>query len=281
MARDRVEAQGSGVIEGKKEYINKSLKKALSLLKLFNGVTEPLSITEIAAKLNATSGTIYPIIFTLESEGFLERDADSKKYRLGLSLLRLGMAVSGQLSIRDRAQSHLKRLLEQTGENVHLAIFEEKKVIYIDRKEARPDLRVHSFIGKRAPAHCTALGKVFLAFLTDHELEEFFKTETLEKHTSSTITDAEILRAALGKIRNDGHAMENEEFQLGGNCVAAPVRNYLGETVAAVSVSIPNSRYTPEKAHVIIAAMKEAARNISASLGHIDAEAPPDVHGAV
>ena len=267
------------MIEGKKEYINKSLKKALSLLKIFDGVTEPLSITEIAAKVNATSGTIYPIIFTLESEGFLERDADSKKYRLGLSLLRLGMAVSGQLSIRDRAQSHLKRLLEQTNENVHLAIFEEKKVIYIDRKEAKPDLRVHSFIGKRAPAHCTALGKTFLAFLSDHDLEDFFKSETLEKHTDNTITDPEAMRAALRKIRGDGYAMENEEYQLGGNCVAAPIRNYLGETVAALSVSIPNSRYSPEKIQGIVAAMKEAARNISSSLGHIDAEAPPEVQG--
>ena len=279
MARDGVEAQGSGVIEGKKEYINKSLKKALSLLKIFDGVTEPLSITEIAAKVNATSGTIYPIIFTLESEGFLERDTDSKKYRLGLSLLRLGMAVSGQLSIRDRAQSHLKRLLEQTNENVHLAIFEEKKVIYIDRKEAKPDLRVHSFIGKRAPAHCTALGKTFLAFLSDHDLEDFFKSETLERHTDNTITDPEAMRAALRKIRGDGYAMENEEYQLGGNCVAAPIRNYLGETVAALSVSIPNSRYSPEKVKDIVAAMKEAARNISASLGHIDAEALQEVQG--
>ena len=279
MARDGVEAQGSGVIEGKKEYINKSLKKALSLLKLFDGVTEPLSITEIAAKVNATSGTIYPIIFTLESEGFLERDADSKKYRLGLSLLRLGMAVSGQLSIRDRAQSHLKRLLEQTNENVHLAIFEEKKVIYIDRKEAKPDLRVHSFIGKRAPAHCTALGKTFLAFLSDHDLEDFFKSETLDRHTDNTITDPEAMRASLRKIRGDGYAMENEEYQLGGNCVAAPIRNYLGETVAAVSVSIPNSRYSPEKVQGIVAAMKEAARNISASLGHIDADEPPEDQG--
>ena len=274
-----MEVQGSGVIQGKKEYINKSLKKALSLLKLFDRVTEPLSITEIAAKVNAASGTIYPIIFTLESEGFLERDADSKKYRLGVSLLRLGMAVSGQLSIGDRAQSHLKRLLEKTGENVHLAIFEEKKVIYIDRKEARPDLRVHSFIGKRAPAHCTALGKTFLAFLSDHALEDFFKSETLEKHTDNTITDPEQLRAALRKIRGDGFALENEEYQLGGNCVAAPIRNYLGETVAAVSVSIPNSRYSPEKVQGIVVAMKEAARNISASLGHVDTDALPEVQG--
>jgi IclR family transcriptional regulator, KDG regulon repressor len=268
-------------MEKKKEYVNKSLKKALSLLKLFDRATEPLSITEIAAKVNATSGTIYPIIFTLESEGFLERDADSKKYRLGLSLLRLGMVVSSQLSIRDRAQVFLKRLFEQTNENVHLAIFEEKKVIYIDRKEARPDLRVHSFIGKRAPAHCTALGKTFLAFMSDHDLEEFFRSETLEKHTNNTITDPDLLRAALQKIRSNGYAIENEEYQLGGNCVASPVRNHRGETVAAVSVSIPNSRYTPERLQSILAATKEATGNISASLGYIEPEAGPQARGGV
>ncbi len=258
-------------MEKKKQYINKSLKKALSLLKLFDGGIEPLNISEIAARVGATSGTIYPIIFTLESEGFLERDAESKKYRLGLSLLRLGMVVSGQLSIRDRAQPHLKRLLEKTNENVHLAIFEEKKVIYIDRKEAKPDLRVHSFIGKRAPAHCTALGKTFLAFLSDHDREEFFRTEALDKHTDNTITDAENLRAALHRIRTDGYAVENEEYQLGGNCVAAPVRNHRGETVAAVSVSIPNSRYTDERLGAIIDAVREATAAISASLGYIEA----------
>ena len=266
-------------MENKKEYINKSLRKALSLLKLFDGTTEPLSITEIAVKVNATSGTIYPIIFTLESEGFLERDADSKKYRLGLSLLRLGMVVSSQLSLRDRAQVHLKRLFEQTNENVHLAIFEEKKVIYIDRKEAKPDLRLHSFIGKRAPAHCTALGKTFLAFLSDHDLEEFFRTESLERHTDNTIIDPEALRAVLRKVRAEGYALENEEYQLGGNCVAAPIHNHRGETVAAVSVSIPNSRYSPERVQSITSAVKEATRNISASLGYIDTEALPPNRG--
>lgn len=254
----------------KRDYINKSLKKALFILDLFNEKVEVLSMKEIAEKLDTSSGTIYPILSTLEEYGYLKREKDDKKYSLGLTLLQKGTLVLRRLDIRDRAQSYLKELLLNCNENIHLAVLDKGMVVYIDRKEATPSLMIRSYVGKRVPAHSTALGKVLLAFLDDQELEGFLEKEKLEQLTANTITNPVDLRAELEKVRSKGFAMDNEEFQKGGICIAAPVRSYQDKVVAAVSVSAPKSRFSDERAEKIIRETKKAALNISRSLGYKD-----------
>jgi len=250
-----------------RDYIVKSLKKALSLLQLFNERVEALSLKEIAQKLHTRPGTIFPILSTLQEYGYLEKDRENKKYSLGLTLLGKGTLVLRRLDIRDRAQSDLKELVMRCNENVHLAILDNRKVMYIDRKEAAPGLMIRSYIGKRVRAHCTALGKALLAFLDDRELEDYFNKEKLVRLTDNTITNREDLVVELEKVRREGFAIDNEEFQKGGICIASPIKSYQGEVIAAVSVSIPKSRFSDERARKIIREVKKAALNISKSLG--------------
>ena len=252
----------------KRTPMNKSVKKALSVLELFTEQAETLSIKEIAEKLHTRSGTIFPVLATLTQYGYLERHSESKKYSLGLALLGKGTLVLRRLDIRDRAQPHLKELLTHLNENVHLAILDELKVMYIDRKEAAPSLMIRSYIGKRAPAHCTALGKVLLAHLDDRELQGFLEKEKLVRLTDNTITNPRDFAAELEKVRKDGFAIDNEEFQKGGLCIAAPIKSYQNKVVAWLSVSIPKSRFSDKHAQKIIREVKKAALNTSRSLGY-------------
>jgi len=238
------------------------------VLELFTEQAETLSIKEIAEKLHTRPGTIFPILATLAQYGYLERHSENKKYSLGLALLGRGTLVLRRLDIRDRAQPYLKELLISCNENVHLAILDNREVMYIDRKEAGPSLMIRSYIGKRVPAYCTALGKALLAFLDDRNREHFLKTEKLERLTDNTITSAEDLVAELEKVRKDGFAIDNEEFQRGGICIGAPIKSYQDKVVAAVSVSIPKSRFSDERAEKISREVKRTALNISRSLGY-------------
>jgi len=254
----------------RRRYGTKSLRKALCVLELFGEQVEKLSIKEIAEKLDTRPGTIFPTLSTLEDYGYLEKDKENKKYSLGLTFLGKGTLVLRRLDIRDRAQPHLKELLARCSENIHLAILDGRKVMYIDRKEAAPSLMIRSYIGKRVPAHCTALGKALLAFLDDRELEDFLKKEKLVRRTDNTITSPQDLVAELEKVRSEGFAIDNEEFQKGGICIAASIKSYQDKVVAAVSVSIPKSRFSDERARKTIREVKKAALSISKSLGYKD-----------
>ena len=255
-------------MENKAIYINKSLVKALTIIDLFDDHIQKLSEKEIADKLSSASSTVYPILFTFEKYGYLERSKKDKKYSIGLAFLRKGNLVLKKLDIRNRAQPFLEQLMLSCNENVHLAIMDEGKVMYIDRKEANQSLMIRSYIGKQVPANCTALGKAMIAFLEEQELEVFLEKEELVQTTENSIVDANDLKAELEKVRSDGYAIEIEEFQKGGVCIGAPVRNHQGNVVAAISISIPKSRFSNNTSKKLIKEIKSTALNISKDIGY-------------
>jgi len=257
-------------MEKKTNYTNKSLLKALTILDLFNDGLQALSQKEIADKLSCTSGTIYPLLSTLEKYGYLERSKNDKKYSIGFIFLRKGNLVLKRLDIRDKAQHFLEQLMLTCNENVHMAMMDEGKIMYIDRKEAGQSLMIRSYIGKKVPANCTALGKVMLAYLEERELEAFLEKEELVRMTENSIVDINVLKNELKKIKNNGYAIEIEEFQKGGVCIAAPVKNHQENIIAAISISIPKSRFLEKnKSSKCIEEVKKAALNISKSMGSI------------
>jgi len=259
-------------MENKAIYTNKSLVKALTILDLFDNSLQNLSQKEIADKLGSTSSAVYPILFTLEKYGYLERSKKDKRYSIGLTFLRKGSLVLKKLDIRNCAQPFLEQLMLSFNENVHLAILDGGKVMYIDRKEAGQSLMIRSYIGKKVPANCTALGKAMIAFLEEQELEAFLEKEELVRMTENSIVDANDLKSELEKVRSDGYAIEIEEFQKGGICIAAPVRNHQENVVAAISISIPKSRFLDldnDTSKELIKEIKNTALNISKNMGYL------------
>lgn len=251
----------------KERYLNTSLSKALRVLDLFNGVEGGLTLTEIAARLETRPGSIYPVIYTLHKFGYLERDPETKKFRLGLRILALANQILSSLDIREKAKPVLKRFARELEANVHLAVLYEGEVLYLDREEAAPSVVIPSVIGRRVPPHCTALGKVLLAHDLE-ALEKFLQKAPLPALTPNTITDPELLKRELEQVRAQGYAVDWEEFHEGNICVAAPVRNYRGRVVAAISASLLKTRLARDPLERFIQAIMRGSEEISNSLGH-------------
>lgn len=252
----------------KERYINKSLQKALTIVELFNTREGKLSATEIARKLGTTPGVIYPALYTLERYGYLERDGN-KKYGLGLKFLERSNLILQQLDLRDKARPHLRQLADTYNVNAHLAVLYGWEVMYLHREEGYPTVIIKEVVGQRVPAYCTALGKVLLASLDERELEAYLTEEELKPLTPKTICDPARLREELKLVRERGYALDNEEFHLGNVCIAAPVKNYLGKTIAAISISLPKERFAEERGRSpLLAQLRRAALQISLALGY-------------
>lgn len=235
-----------------REYRVSSLERALALLDIFSASEAALSGSELAERLDTRAGTIYPTLRTLQRYGYLERD-EQKRYRLGLKFLEKGRIILNQLDVRNIAEPHLTRLAKDCKANAHLAVLYEGHVMYLHREEGYPSITIRDIVGSSVPAHCTALGKVLLAHLDDSVLDSFLCTQELQPLTPNTITDRELLRDKLRKIKQRGYAIDNEEFHEGVVCVAAPVRDYRGRVSSAISISLPRSRFADpdEREHLI------------------------------
>eukprot|EP01022_Parablepharisma_sp_SALTPOND_P026750 TRINITY_DN64777_c0_g1_i1.p2 TRINITY_DN64777_c0_g1~~TRINITY_DN64777_c0_g1_i1.p2 ORF type:complete len:270 (-),score=96.34 TRINITY_DN64777_c0_g1_i1:452-1261(-) len=231
----------SGDDQGK--YRIKVLHKAFALLDLFNSDVEELSTPEITEQLGYTQTTVFRIIANLEEAGYLEKNRDSGKYRLGIKLFLLGSRVKPYRYLKSAAKPLLEKLNHQTGETVHLAVLHKYQVLYLDKIESSQTVRVVvSQVGHKLPAHCSGVGKVLLANLPQDEVKEAVEESGLPSFTRNTITTWNQLKVELENTRERGFAVDNEEIELGLTCVAAPVF-VDNRVVAALSVSVPKERF--------------------------------------
>ncbi len=246
----------------------KSVRRAIKILEAFES-DRGMSVTEISKILNLPKSSVHEILFTLVTEGILEKDFDSSTYHLGIKLFELGNRARSNLEIRKVATPYLKELNARFDETVHLTVLDNQEVLYIECFESTKRLRTYSVIGVRAPLHCTAVGKAILAFLSRDDIDEIIKVKGLERFTENTITDRDVLLQELEKTVLNGYAVDNMEHEDGVRCVGAPIRNYSGSVFASISVSGPSQRVTleniPEIAEVVIA----TASDISRKLGYI------------
>jgi DNA-binding IclR family transcriptional regulator len=204
----------------------------------------------------------------LESKLFLERNRHGK-CRLGPRIMQLGLAVLSQLDLSEVARPHLRRLMTETGETAHVGILRGAEVISIVNVQSVQTLRSPSTVGSRTPAHCTALGKAILAFSPPEVVTQFLRKRTYKSYTANTITSAARLRAELERIRLNGYAHDNEEWEKGLRCFGAPLRDSTREVIAAVGVAGSIFRMTTNRTAALSSAVINTAASISASLGYI------------
>lgn len=250
----------------KRKVIN-SVQRAIDILNTFDHNAAELGTTEIARALDLNKSTASGLIYTLEVNGYLAQNPETKKYRLGFRLLDRCSILLNQLEIREVAQPHLRKLCTWCDENVNLAVREGAEVIYIERLLGSHTLGMRPRVGKRAAAHSTALGKALLAWLPVEELEQQVAELPLDTMTPNTITDREQLLAELQDTRERGFSIDKEEDQIGGCCVGAPIFDHTGAPVAAISISTPVHRMPPEQLARFGEQVKTVAREISQGLG--------------
>lgn len=244
-----------------------SIERAADVLELFLASNQELSVKEMSEKLGLSKSTIHGIIKTLEYRGYLQQNSDDLKYRLGLKLFELGNKVSNHFDIGKIARPIMKDLVEKLTETVHLVVFERGEVIYIEKLDGPRSLRIYSQVGKRAPIHCTGVGKAILAFQDEEEADRLLEIEKLQSFTEYTMTDIAEIKSHLQIIRGQGYSIDDEEIELGLKCVAAPIFNHQGEVIAAISCAAPKVRLTEEKLAEVINEIKQAALVISTNMG--------------
>jgi len=244
-----------------------SVAMAMRLLKAFSEDEVEIGISSLSKRLGVAKSTVHRLAVTLVSEGLLEQDGDSGKYRLGIGLFRLGALVRRRMEVSTEARPHLLELREKTNETVHLAILDGPDIMYVYNFESRQAIRMRADIGVRKPAYCTAEGQAILAFQPPERIAAVIR-HGLVARTPQTITNARKLAKALDAVRSRGCAVEDEESEVGMRCVAAPIRNDAGEVVAAIGLGGPVGRLSKKVIAGLVPHVIGTAAAISARLGY-------------
>lgn len=238
-----------------------SVKRAAQILRCFEG-QELLGVTEIAELTKLNKSTAFGLITTLASEGLLEQDNVTGRYRLGLELFRLGSLVN--TDTRRLVMPELTELTAALKETLNFVRHEKGDVVYLIKKESPHSMRICTKTGQRLPMYCTAVGKAILAYLPEEERDQIIADFEFKPFTQNTVQSGEMLLAQLEEIRRNGYAIEREELEYELVCVAVPVLNRIGYPAAAISCSGPKSRMTEEKLLECRLALSACARRLSA-----------------
>lgn len=223
-------------------------------------------LTDLAAEVGLSKSTVHRFLVTLESAGYVEQDAETGQYRGGLRLIELAGRVLARAELHSVAIDEMQGLQRRTAETVNLVLLREGQAVYVAQAHSQATLRHDLGVGRRAPAHCTAAGKVLLAFNPD-AVEAVVRGCGLPALTERSIVSPDELRRHLRHVAAQGYAVEVEEHEPGACCVAAPVRDSAGRVVAALSVSGPAMRLTPERLSATVPEVIAAAWSISRRLG--------------
>jgi len=246
-----------------------SVHKALDILDLFNMATSELGTTEVAAAMGLHKSTVAGLIYTLQAKGYLHQNPATRKYRLGLKLVERASIALSHVEIREVALPHLQKLHDYFDETVNLGILDGAEIVYVERLLSKRALGMRSEVGKRMLAHSTALGKAILSNWTLEQVQAFIKQYGLASVTPNTITDSERFLRELDKTREQGFAMDDEENEPGGRCIAAPIFDHTGQVVAAASISVPTPRLSMSKIPEVGMKVRDTAKAISCSLGYL------------
>jgi IclR family transcriptional regulator, pca regulon regulatory protein len=256
----------------KEPRFSQSLERGLAILGCFTPERPVLGIADMADDLGMSRSTTHRYVITLVALGYLEQGA-SRKYRLGLRVTDLGMSALNATGLREHSHPFLEELRQRTSYTVNLAVLDGPEILYVDR--ARSFRRGQSKIdfglapGSRLPAYCTAMGKLLLAYLPEHEQRSLLAEMKLSRRGPNTITSKKRLRDELAHVREESFAVNDQELASGLHSISAPVRSESREVVAAVNMAAHSSMISLEELvdqlgpHLV-----STADRISARLGY-------------
>jgi len=253
----------------KSDYIIQSVDHALDVMEAFHGEEDELGITELSRRLKLHKNNIFRILATLENRGYIEQNRVTDNYRLGLGTLELGQTYIRHTGLLRVARPITEQLGKKVNENVYIGILKENYAFYLDVVESAHTVRVLSRVGCRVPTYCSAMGKAQLAFETPETISEVLGKKELKKFTPSTLSDRDKIVEHLALVKELGYAVDDEEWDEGVRCVAAPIYDYTRKVVGAVSISAPSVRMPMEQVKKeYVPMIIEACEEISDRLGY-------------
>ncbi|MFC9894621.1 IclR family transcriptional regulator [Nocardia sp. NPDC127579] len=244
--------------------MSQSLSRALTILLSLG--TDGRSLDQLAGELGVHKSTVLRLLQTMEAQRFVTHDSDHR-YLLGSRLFELANQALEQRDVRTLARPHLAALNTDTGQTIHLATYESGEAIYIDKFDAIQSVRMYSRIGRPAPLHCTAVGKVLVSARPRAEWRAIAERIDYREFTDRTIRDPEQYLAELELVAAQGYAEDHEEHETFVNCIGVPVRDGTGAVVAAVSMSVPDMLLDHDQVLARLPRVRAAADAISAELG--------------
>ncbi|MGN8646544.1 IclR family transcriptional regulator [Gracilibacillus sp. HCP3S3_G5_1] len=249
------------------EHTNNNLKtvdRILSLLECFTDDNPEWGVTELSIELGLYKSVVHRMLSTLEDRGYITKNPDTKKYKLGLKLFELGMVVSRQMNLKEIAKPVIEDLSQLTDETVLLTIVDGKEGVCIEKLESGQSIKSTSQLGKRVPLYAGAPTKLLLAYLPEDTIKNISKD--LKSFTKHTITDPEQLKEELLQIRRQGFCYSFSELDYGSAGVAYPIFNHQQKVIASLSVVGPEFRMQ-DRMDEISESVKKGAQTISEQLG--------------
>jgi len=251
----------------KDRYLINSILRAGSILKCFSRGKGTFKMSEISVQLDLDRSTTYRILLSLEKCGLVEKDPRTGQYSLGPAALEIGSAFLGRADLIQIAKPIMADLALKAQETVNLAVLSETEILYVDKVDSPRSVGVMSKVGQRNPVYCTSLGKTLLAFQSEERQARVLKAIEFKPLTPNTITSKKKLIQELQAVRKQGYALDCREIEEDVECISAPIRDYQGSAVAAVSISGPQRKIGTPQEKSFVAAVVQAAAQISAKLG--------------
>jgi DNA-binding IclR family transcriptional regulator len=252
-------------------YTVPSVDRAIEVLEILATSRDGISLNELTELTHVPKSTLFRILATLEQRRYVRQDRERKKFALGLKLWELSNAKLEKIDLVVGASKHMKKLAFETHESVFLAILDRGEVIYLQRVEGPATEKAVTKLGWRAPIHATATGQLLLAFLPDSVVDALLEVKKLPAYNVSTITKVDDLKRKLERVRADGYAVADGEYNSDLLCIAAPIRNSSKRVIAALTIAVPShisdkTRRVPQ----IVNMLRVAAADVSHELGYSD-----------
>lgn len=250
----------------KTNYIIQSVSHALDVLEQFTGEPDELGVTELSKRLKLHKNNVFRLLATLEARGYIEQNKATENYRLGIRCLRLGQRFVMQTGLLRQARPVMAQVAKAANETAFITVLRDGNAIALDAVEAEQPIRMVSRVGDPLPLHCTAVGKMHIAF-GDAELWNTLP-DTLPKFTERTVVDRQVLTQQLKKITESGYAVDTGEFIEDVRSVAVPIRDYTRAVVGSLAISGPAYRLSPDRLEKeIVPLMLKAGGELSTRLG--------------
>ena len=252
----------------KDRYLINSILRACRVLKCFAHDKDLFKISELAKQLSLDRSTTYRILLSLEKCGLVEKNPKTGEYSLGVGVLEVGSAYLRRIDLAQVAKPVMADLARVVQETVHLAVLSETEILYVDKVDSPRSVGVISKLGQRGPVYCTALGKALLAHLPPQDRSRILDQIRFQALTPRTITSKKKLAEELNRVKKEGYALDCREIEEDVECIAAPIRDYLGNVVAALSVSGPRKKINTPKEKDFTHRVMGAAALISHKMGY-------------
>ncbi|UDF37460.1 UNVERIFIED_ORG: DNA-binding transcriptional regulator KdgR [Shinella sp. XGS7] len=224
-------------------------------------------ISELSVRLAMPKATVYRFLQTMKTLGYVSQESDSERYGLTMKAFELGARALQYPDLVELAKHHMQMLADATGETVHLGTLIDSEIIYVHKVDSRHMLGMYSRVGRRAPIHCTAIGKVLMAWEHPERRQRVLQGAEFKRFRDKTIVEPAAFAAELERVKAQGFGEDREEFDDHIRCLGVPIFDRLGQPIAGMSVSFPTFRYDEAKAPEVVKMLQDASRDISARLG--------------